>query len=127
MTEASEIAWDDLAFPAGLRVLVGWQAGNTVETDRLKKAFDASFVGSFDDGFKIPAPQDAIHVSGSIDLKPVLHLSAPYSLAAAMFGKEQLITALTHEPDFVNRFLDHLADTVHKPWIDHFFSNHTDG
>ena len=58
---------------------------------------------------------------------PVLHLSAPYSLAADIFGQEHLINALTHEPDFVNRFLDHLADTVLEPWIDHFFNNHPDG
>ena len=202
-----------------------------------RRCFDAALAGSYDDGFKIPAPQDEVHVSGSIDLltlgiifdlygvttaelykgdperyvrsvltslkllgmpkmylswpvyaftaealgqpmiysdrfspgtdpddmlvdadnwqdlppldltsgipriidetlscyrrltgfKPVLHLSAPYSLAADIFGQEQLITALTYEPDFVNRFLDHLADTVHKPWMDHFFNNHPDG
>ena len=237
MTEASGELWDELAFPAGLRLLAGWQAGNAPKTDRLKKVFDAALAGSYDDGFKIPAPQDEVHVSGSIDLltlgiifdlygvttaelykgdperyvrsvltslkllgmpkmylswpvyaftaealgqpmiysdrfspgtdpddmlvdadnwqdlppldltsgipriidetlscyrrltgfKPVLHLSAPYSLAADIFGQEQLITALTYEPDFVNRFLDHLADTVHKPWMDHFFNNHPDG
>ncbi len=58
---------------------------------------------------------------------PVLHLSAPYSLAADLYGQEHLITALTHEPDFVNRFLDHLADTVLKPWMNHFFAQHPDG
>ena len=236
MTEASGL-WDELAFPAGLRLLAGWQAGNAPETDGLKKVFDAALAGSYDDGFKIPAPQDEVHVSGSIDLltlgiifdlygvttaelykgnperyvrsvltslkllgmpkmylswpvyaftaealgqpmiysdrfspgtdpddmlvdadnwqdlppldltsgipriidetlacyrhltgfKPVLQLSAPYSLAADIFGQEQLITALTYEPDFVNRFLDHLADTVHTPWMDHFFNNHPDG
>lgn len=58
--------------------------------------------------------------------QPVLHLSAPYSLAADIFGQEHLITALTHDPGFVNRFLDHLADTVHQPWMDHFFERHPD-
>ena len=60
-------------------------------------------------------------------LNPVLHLTAAYSLAADIYGQEQLITALTHEPEFVNKFLDHLADTVLKPWMDHFFSQYPDG
>ena len=60
-------------------------------------------------------------------LNPVLHLTAAYSLAADIYGQEQLITALTHEPEFVNRFLDHLSDTVLKPWMDHFFSQYPDG
>jgi len=54
-------------------------------------------------------------------------LTAAYSLAADIYGQEQLITALTHEPEFVNRFLDHLSDTVLKPWMDHFFSQYPDG
>ena len=58
---------------------------------------------------------------------PVLHLTAAYSLAADIYGQEQIITALTHEPEFVNRFLDHLVDTVLKPWMDHFFSQYPDG
>ena len=60
-------------------------------------------------------------------LNPVLHLTAAYSLAADIFGQEQIITALTHEPDFVNRFLDHLSDTVLEPWMDHFFNQYPDG
>ena len=32
---------DNLAFPAGLRLLDGWQAGNVPEIDRLKDVFDA--------------------------------------------------------------------------------------
>ena len=59
--------------------------------------------------------------------QPVLHLAAPYSLAADIFGQEHLINALTHEPEFVHRFLDRLADTVLQPWMDHFFAQHPDG
>ena len=237
MTGTSGMDGEELVFPAGLRLLAGWQAGSHPDRDRLRNVFDAALAGSFDDAFKIPAPENAVHVSGSIDLltlgvmfdlygvtaaelykadperyvrsvltslkllgmqkmylswpvyaftaealgqpmiysdrfspgtnpdnmlvkagdpqdwpqldltgaiptvvdeillcyrrltgfKPVLHLSAPYSLAADIFGQEHLINALTHEPDFVKRFLDHLADAVHKPWIDHFFDNHPDG
>ena len=228
---------NDLTFPAGLRLLSGWQAGNGSSRDQLRNVFDAAFSGSFDNTFKNPARDDAIHVSGSIDLltlgllhdlygitaaelykddperyvrsvltslkllgmpkmylswpvysltaealgqpmiysdrfspgtdpenmlvtsedpddwprldltgeipaiidetmacyrrltgfKPVLHLSAPYSLAADIYGQEQLINALTHEPDFVLRFLDHLATAVLAPWIEHFLGNHPDG
>lgn len=235
MTEA--IGGDDVAFPAGLRMLAGWQAGDQADRDRLKRVFDAALGGSFDDSFKVPAPADTVHVSGSIDLltlgilfdlygitaaelykgnperyvrsvmtslellgmpkrylswpvyaftaealgqrmiysdkfspgtdpedmlvttqnpedwpvldlageipdivdetlacyrsltgfKPVLHLSAPYSLAADIYGQEQLINALTHQPEFVKQFLDHLADAVLKPWIEHFFESHPDG
>ncbi len=60
-------------------------------------------------------------------LQPVLHLSAPYSLAADVFGQEALITALTHEPEFVNQFLDQLADLVLQPWMGHFFSRYPAG
>jgi len=60
-------------------------------------------------------------------LNPVLHLTAAYSLAADIYGQEQIITALTHEPEFVNRFLDHLVDTVLQPWMDHFFKQYPEG
>ncbi len=60
-------------------------------------------------------------------LQPVLHLSAPYSLAADIFGQEAIITALTHEPEFVNLFLDRLADIVLQPWMDHFFHRYPAG
>lgn len=67
------------------------------------------------------------HYKRITGLEPVLHLSAPYSLAADIYGQEHLINALTHEPVFVDTFLDHLADTVHAPWIDHFFRQYPNG
>ncbi|MCP3973797.1 MAG: hypothetical protein GY720_04820 [bacterium] len=228
---------DALTFPAGLHLLSGWQANDRTATERLRNTFDAGLAGQYDEDFKSPAPQDVVHVSGSIDLltlgimfdlygvtaaelykgdperyvravlltlrllgmrklylswpvygltaealgaemiysdrfspgtdpdkalvdddnwrdldpldfdtgipklldetlacyrslsghEPVLHLSAPYSLAADIYGQEQIITALTHEPGFVNEFLDHLADTVHAPWISHFFDQYPAG
>jgi len=60
-------------------------------------------------------------------LDPILHLSAPYSLAADIFGQEPLLAALVHEPDFANRLLDHLVDHVHRPWIEHFFRRFPNG
>jgi hypothetical protein len=51
-------------------------------------------------------------------LEPVVHLPAPYSLAADIFGQENLITALSHEPDFVVEFLNHLTDKIFVPWCE---------
>ena len=59
--------------------------------------------------------------------QPVLQLCAPYSIAADTFGQEAIITALTHEPDFVNEFLDLLADRVLQPWMDRFFQRYPQG
>ena len=59
--------------------------------------------------------------------QPVLHLTAPYSLAADIYGQEAIISALTHEPDFVNQFLDLLADRVLQPWMDRFFQRYPQG
>ncbi len=59
------------------------------------------------------------HLTGA---EPILHLSAPYSLAADIYGQEPLLAALIHEPEFANEMLDHLVDVVLKPWIDHFVS-----
>ena len=51
-------------------------------------------------------------------MAPVAHLPAPYSLAADIFGQENLITALNHDPDFVVEFLDHLTDKIFVPWCE---------
>jgi len=51
-------------------------------------------------------------------LEPVAHLSAPYSLAADIFGQEALIMALLEEPDFVKTLLSHLTEQIFVPWID---------
>ena len=227
----------ELKFPAGIHLLARWQAHDPQAIERLKDIFDATIEGQYDEIFKTPTPQNAVHASGPVDLmtltimhriygltsaefykedperfvrtslmtqkllgmpklyiswpvygftaealgqtmiysdqyspgtdpdkplsnpdnwqdietpemdtgipklldetlacyqrltglNPVLHLTAAYSLAADIYGQEQLITALTHEPEFVNRFLDHLSDTVLKPWMDHFFSQYPDG
>ena len=60
-------------------------------------------------------------------LEPILHLSAPYSLAADTFGQEPLLAELVHDPEFANTLLDHLVDHVLQPWIDHFFKRHPNG
>lgn len=60
-------------------------------------------------------------------LEPVLHLSAPYSLAADTFGQEPLLAALVHEPEFVRDLLKQLADTIHRPWINDFIEKFPNG
>jgi len=58
---------------------------------------------------------------------PVLHLSAPYSLAADVFGQEAIVKALIDDADFVAAFLDLLAERVLSPWIGQFFAAYPEG
>jgi hypothetical protein len=60
-------------------------------------------------------------------MPPLLQISAPYSLAADIYGQEPLLADVVHDPEFVNVFLDHLADQVIIPWIEHFLSVFPDG
>ena len=60
-------------------------------------------------------------------LEPVLHLTAPYSLAADIYGQSELATALNFDLNHVNELLDHLVDNVLKPWADHFFAKFPNG
>ena len=60
-------------------------------------------------------------------MEPMLQISSPYSLAADIYGQEPLLSDVVHEPDFVNDLLDHLADQVLSPWIDHFISEFPNG
>jgi hypothetical protein len=60
-------------------------------------------------------------------MEPLLQISAPYSLAADIFGQEPLLADVVNDPDFVNNLLDHLADRVLGPWIDHFVNEFPNG
>ncbi len=60
-------------------------------------------------------------------LDPILQISAPYNLAADIFGQDPLLGSLVQDPEFANRLLDHLMDRVHKLWIDYFFAKHPNG
>ena len=58
---------------------------------------------------------------------PTLQISAPYSLAADIYGQEPLLADVVNDPDEVNALLDHLGDTVLAPWMDHHFEVFPDG
>jgi hypothetical protein len=60
-------------------------------------------------------------------MEPLLQISAPYSLAADIYGQEPLLANVVQEPNFVNDLLDHLADQILAPWIDHFISEFPNG
>jgi hypothetical protein len=58
---------------------------------------------------------------------PTLQISAPYSLAADIYGQEPLLADVVNDPETVNALLDHLGDTVLAPWMDHHFALFPDG
>ena len=55
-------------------------------------------------------------------MEPLLQISAPYSLAADIYGQEPLLADVVNDPEHVNALLDHLADKVLVPWIEHHLS-----
>jgi hypothetical protein len=60
-------------------------------------------------------------------IPPMLQISAPYSLAADIYGQEPLLADVVNDPDNVNALLDHLGDKVLGPWMDHHFANFPNG
>lgn len=60
-------------------------------------------------------------------MAPLIQLTAPYSLAADIYGQEPLLADVLHDPGHVNELLDHIVDQVLAPWIDHFIGEFPDG
>ncbi|MCP4429637.1 MAG: hypothetical protein GY806_01535 [Gammaproteobacteria bacterium] len=60
-------------------------------------------------------------------LPPLLQISAPYSLAADIYGQEPLLADVVHDPGHVNALLNHLADKVLGPWMDHHIETFPNG
>ncbi len=58
---------------------------------------------------------------------PQLQISAPYSLAADIYGQEPLLADVVNDPDNVNALLDHLGDKVLGPWMDHHIETFPNG
>ncbi len=65
--------------------------------------------------------------AGLTGMQPLLQISSPYSLAADIYGQEPLLTDVVNDQGFANALLDHLADQVLEPWIDHFIGEFPDG
>ncbi len=69
-----------------------------------------------------------LHVSERLSgMQPLLQLTSPYSLAADVYGQEPLLADVISDPAFVNMLLDHIADHVLVPWIEHFIGEFPDG
>ena len=60
-------------------------------------------------------------------LPPLLQITAPYSLAADIYGQEPLLADVVNDPEEVNALLDHLGDTVLGPWMDHHIATFPNG
>jgi len=60
-------------------------------------------------------------------MPPLLNITAPYSLAADIYGQEPLLSDVLSEPDNVNALLNHIGDTVLGPWMDHHFETFPNG
>ncbi|WP_299848492.1 uroporphyrinogen decarboxylase family protein [uncultured Roseovarius sp.] len=60
-------------------------------------------------------------------MPPLLQISAPYSLAADIYGQEPLLADVVNDPENVNALLDHLGDAVLGPWMDHHFKTFPNG
>ncbi len=60
-------------------------------------------------------------------MAPLLQISAPYSLAADIYGQEPLLADVVHDPGNVNALLDHLGDAVLGPWMDHHIETFPNG
>lgn len=56
---------------------------------------------------------------------PIVHLPAPYSLVADIFGQEKLIMTLIEEPELMDKILDHVTKQIFVPWCNHFTNNFT--
>lgn len=60
-------------------------------------------------------------------MAPLLQISAPYSLAADIYGQEPLLADVVHDPANVNALLNHLGDKVLGPWMDHHIKTFPNG
>ncbi|MEM7168581.1 MAG: hypothetical protein AAF530_00305 [Pseudomonadota bacterium] len=60
-------------------------------------------------------------------MPPLLQISAPYSLAADIYGQEPLLADVVNDPNEVNSLLDHLGDVVLGPWMDHHVNTFPNG
>jgi len=79
---------EELKFPAGIHLLSRWQTNDAQACERLKEIMDATMEGQYDEIFSKPAPQDAVHISGPVDLMTLTIMFRLYGLTSAVFYKE---------------------------------------
>ena len=91
-----------------------------------------------DNWFDLQTPDFSVGIPKIIDdvlrvteeltgMEPLLKISAPYSLAADIYGQELLLSDVVNNPERVNALLDHLANRVIGPWIDHHMAKFPNG
>ena len=107
--------------------------------DRFPPGADPdAFLINKDNWQKLTAPDFTTGIPKAIDgilsvtqeltgVPPLLQISAPYSLAADIYGQEPLLADVVSDPDTVNALLDHLGDEILAPWMDHHFESFPDG
>ncbi len=107
--------------------------------DRFPPGADPdAFLINKDNWQKLTTPDFTIGIPKAIDgilsvtqeltgVPPLLQISAPYSLAADIYGQEPLLADVVSDPDTVNALLDHLGDEILAPWMDHHFESFPDG
>ncbi len=77
----------ELNFPAGCRLLAGWQANDPPAIDRLREIFDACIAGEYDDIFAQPSPENAVNIGGSLNLMTLTIMHDLYGHDSAEFYK----------------------------------------
>jgi len=78
---------EELNFPAGCRLLAGWQANNPLAIDRLREIFDACIAGEYDAIFTQPSPENAVNIGGSLNLMTLTIMHDLYGHDSAEFYK----------------------------------------
>ena len=59
---------ENYAFPTGLQLLKGWQAGDKEAKKEMTQFFDAAIEGEFDENFSILAPPDQVNSTASVHM-----------------------------------------------------------
>lgn len=79
---------EEFKFPAGCRLLAGWQAGDQKAIARLKEIFDECIDGKYDSNFAEPSPVDAVNIGGSLNLMTLTIMHDLYSCNSSEFYRE---------------------------------------
>ena len=83
----NKIAFKELNYPAGIRLLGRWQSNDQSATERLREIFIATIKGEYDEIFDHPPPQNAVQISGPVDLMTLTIVYRLYGLTSTEFYK----------------------------------------